>query len=381
MSQTLGRGLYLLAMAAMTTVGCSETTSFVVGGGGTSGNDGTGHAGGTAGGAGTGHAGGTPGAGGSGGVAGSFACSEQGIRDAIAEGGGPHLFACDGPTTVVTTEQVLIDNDVILDGRSNLTVDGGMSHRVFLVPEGVTAELRGFTVTGGATEEGENGGGIWNGGVLGVVNSTVVGNTAAGVGGGIHTDGTLTVTRSTVSDNAAANGGGIHVGSETGVGDAVLINSTVSHNAARNGIGGGIRVWSGMVILTSTTVSRNTGTNGSGLSLQPADSLAVVTNSLLDGQCFDLQLGVISNGHNIESPGETCGFNQDSDQAGVSVEQLSLGPLQNNGGPTTTHALRQGSAAIDWIDEALCEVSEDQRGVLRPWGAACDVGAFELDGE
>ena len=53
-----------------------------------------------------------------------------------------------------------------------------------------------------------------------------------------------------------------------------------------------------------------------------------------------------------------------------------LGPLAGNGGPTATHALLDGSPAIDAADAALCPPT-DQRGVVRPQGAACDVGAFE----
>ena len=54
---------------------------------------------------------------------GAFPCTEQGIRDAIAAGGGPHYFACDGPTTVGTPFNIKIDNDVILDGEGKLTVE------------------------------------------------------------------------------------------------------------------------------------------------------------------------------------------------------------------------------------------------------------------
>jgi hypothetical protein len=310
---------------------------------------------------------------------GAFPCTEQGVRNAIAEGGGPHFFACDGPTTVVTGAEIAIDNDVILDGRSDLTIDGGADHRVFSVPDGVTAELRGFGVTGGATEEGENGGGIWNGGAFTLMNSTVSGNTAGGVGGGIHTDGTLSVTKSTVSDNSAVNGGGIHVGSDIAIGNATLSDSTVSQNAAENGIGGGIRGWRGTVTLVSTTVSGNSGASGGAISLQPAEATAVLTNTLVDGQCFDLQSAVTSTGHNIESPGNTCSFDQGTDQFNVSAEELNLGPLRDNGGPTGTHALLPGSAALDRIPEAMCEVDEDQRGVPRPQSDACDVGAFEFE--
>ena len=84
-----------------------------------------------------------------------------------------------------------------------------------------------------------------------------------------------------------------------------------------------------------------------------------------------------SEGYNIESPGNTCGFDQTGDQA--SVPDPMLGPLQNNGGPTETHALEQGSPAINQIPQADCGVTTDQRGEPRPetGGTLCDVGAFE----
>jgi hypothetical protein len=81
--------------------------------------------------------------------AGVFPCTQQGILGAIATGGGPHTFTCAGPMTVPTTAEIVIDNNVILDGEGNLTVDGGETHRVFFVNLGVTAELRGMTVSGG----------------------------------------------------------------------------------------------------------------------------------------------------------------------------------------------------------------------------------------
>ena len=97
-----------------------------------------------------------------------------------------------------------------------------------------------------------------------------------------------------------------------------------------------------------------------------------------------------SNGHNIESPGDTCGFDTNKgDLFDVTAEQLNLGPLQDNGGPTMTHALGAGSVAIDQIPTADCvdadgqPLTTDQRGEPRPvaiLGAEprCDVGAFEL---
>jgi len=364
-------GVFALGIVALT--GCGGSSTAATGSSGAGGNGGI---------SGNGGIGGIAGNGGKDGV---FACTEQGIRDAISEGGGPHLFACNGPTLVPTDAEIAIDNNVVLDGRGDLTVDGGSSHRLFSVPEGVTAELREFRVVGGATRDGENGGGILNRGVFTLTNSTVSGNKAGGVGGGIHSDGLLTVTNSTVSGNSAANGGGIHVGSEIAVGSASLYNSTVSENVAENGFGGGVRVWRGTLALTSTTVSGNIGTTGSAISLQALESTATLTNSLVDGQCFDLQPGVTSLGHNIESPGNSCGFDQGTDQVNVRAQDLNLGALQQNGGPTETHALQSGSVAIDDVPQAECldadgEASTtDQRGEPRPEAVAslCDVGAFE----
>jgi len=55
--------------------------------------------------------------------------------------------------------------------------------------------------------------------------------------------------------------------------------------------------------------------------------------------------------------------------------------LQNNGGPTQTMALGPGSAAIDAADDATCAADPvnnlDQRGVTRPQGLHCDIGAVE----
>ncbi len=65
--------------------------------------------------------------------------------------------------------------------------------------------------------------------------------------------------------------------------------------------------------------------------------------------------------------------------AGSASTNPLLDPLQDNGGPTFTHALLQGSPAIDAAHNAHC-LSTDQRGQPRPHGTACDIGAYETDG-
>jgi hypothetical protein len=385
----------------------------------------------------------------------AFPCTEQGIRDAIAEGGGPHFFACDGPTRVVTGAEILIDNDVILDGEGSLTLDGNQEHRVFAVANGTTAELRRFALTQGF---GYHGGGILNDGTLALTESAVSGNSAAGggdsSGGGIINNGTLTLTRSTVSENNTNNGGGIinngtltltdsavsenaaaYGGGISNYGTLILADSTVSGNGVGyNGggiynesfaeitltdstVSGNTAIWNGgglyngglgtatltnstvsansgaygggiydvdgaTVTLTNCTLSANIGSYGSGI-----NNLGTLTlrNTLVDNDCADGST-ITSGGGNLESPGDTCGFDQLTDQVDVTEGQLNIGPLQDNGGPTMTHALGVGSVAIDQIPAEACvdadgaPLTTDQRGEPRPetGGTMCDIGAFEV---
>ena len=282
---------------------------------------------------------------------GTFACTEQGIRDAIAVGGGPHTFDCDGSMPVVTEAEIVIDNDVILDGEGNLIVDGNDDHRVFHVVEGVTAELRGLTATRGSSGTGD----ILNSGTMTITNSTA---------SSIINVGNLTLTNSTVSGNA--------IGILQDGGTLSLTNSTVSGSPDS----GAITICdTGTVTIANSTVSGSIVTVG-GKGCDFPENDITITNSVVD-KCEGV--APVSNGYNIESPGDTCGFDQEGDQVDVTEGELNLGPLQDNGGPTETHALLLGSVAIDAIPADMCEVTEDQRGVTRPQGTMCDVGAFELE--
>jgi hypothetical protein len=218
-----------------------------------------------------------------------------------------------------------------------------------------------------------------------VTNSTVANNEAAGI-----LAAGLTITDSTVSGNG--NEGNPQAGIVcAGGGDtAIVTNTTVSGN-----VGHGIELGGGTLLMTNSTVSSNSdvgllsvsGANltvtNSTLSNNFAEDIVhvaggslTVANTIVDGDC--VVTGVLASlGYNIESPGNTCGFNQATDL--INVSDVGLGPLQDNGGPTETHALLPGSVAIDHIPEADCAITTDQRGVARPQGLACDVGAFELE--
>jgi hypothetical protein len=311
--------------------------------------------------------------------------------------------------TVVTGTEIVIDNDVILDGGGDLIVDGDQGHRVFLVAEGVTAELRRLTVTrgsasgGGVASEGTltirgcvisnnaagsptgdigDGGGILNARQMTIIDTTVTWNSVShGTGGGIYNGGEMTIINSTVSDNGAGIdgsgpvGGGIYNG-----GEMTIINSTVSEN----GVGGlgdvsGVGISNGGTLtMTNSTVWGNTADSGDAIAVG-LSSYTEIANTLIDGDCgVAFPPGtpdIASNGYNIESPGDTCGFDQEGDQPGVSAVLLDLQPLADNGGPTMTHAITTDSAAFN---AGTCEVDTDQRGVTRPQGTMCDVGAFEV---
>jgi hypothetical protein len=294
-------------------------------------------------------------------------CSEQGIRNAIAAGGDePYRFDCGGPTRVVTEAEIAIDNDVILDGEGNLIADGNnhpiLEHTVFNVFEGVTAELRGFSLVGGSI-------GISNAGMLGLTNCMVSGNTGGITNGYFNIDqasgvpGTMTLTNSTVSGNGG-DGGILSM-----FGTLMLTNSTVSGNT-----GDGVANLATLTLMNST-VSGNT---GNGISSMGPDSTTSLANSLVDDECDG---DIVSNGYNIESPGDTCGFDHGTDLVNITEGQVDLGELANNGGPTMTHALGADSVAIDHIPAVDCGVTTDQRGEPRPVGEGCDVGSFERQPE
>jgi len=267
-----------------------------------------------------------------------------------------------------------------------------------------------------AVTEGE-GGGIFqqNDSQLVIVESTIRNNTAyyqydfdssdpdadpsrAGQygGGGINVDNdaSLLIDRSLIAGNRSplSSGGGILIASRDT--QVQIRNSTISGNSA--GVyGGGLAVrrgrTEGLLLIESSTVADNTATeNGGGIFLN-GDYLGPrihVENSIFAGNSVngttpgpdncalggDMALpDLVSLGFNLDSDG-TCGLSEASDLS--SVDPL-LGSLADNGGPTKTHALLEGSPAIDAGSTSPFAVDVDQRNVARPQGSRRDIGAFE----
>jgi hypothetical protein len=308
-----------------------------------------------------------------------FPCTEQGILDAIAAGGGPHTFACAGPTPLTLANEIVVDNDVILDGEGNLVLDGGGPTRVISVAPGVIAELRGFNVVGRV--DGPQSGT----GTLAIRDFDLTGILLAFAG-------TVVVERSTLTDD------GVPI-SLVGAVDPLTMRIRDSLVVATAGPG-----TSAMQILApfgSTTIENST-IMGSVATIDaqvlelrnvtvtgflhvdsPSLTEATIAGTLILGQCVDV-LSLTSLGNNIEVGSDTC-FSDPTDQVNVTPAALNLGPLQDNGGPTETMLPGPGSVAIDTILPADCldadglPLTTDQRGISRPQGTDCDIGPVEVE--
>ena len=241
-----------------------------------------------------------------------------------------------------------------------------------------------------------NGGGIYNdlGGTLILINSTVSGNYAEASGGGIYNspNAALTLINSTVSGNLADTGGGI---SNDG-GTLRLINSTISDNRAERP-GGGIlnaSTIAQMEIIFCTIYGNTSGESGGGIwngAVNSASQL-VMRNSLVARNKApsgpDILGALTSQGYNLIQSTQDTTFSPSlahgTDLLQVALSTLRVEPLlKDNDGPTQTHALLPGSVAIDRIPLNDCRIKDiftDQRGVRRPQGVACDIGAYELLG-
>jgi hypothetical protein len=263
--------------------------------------------------------------------------------------------------------------------------------------DGGTLSLTRCTVSGnragGSTTTGVTGGGIRSASntTLTISDSTISSNTTA-TGGGIWTNGTLTVTGSTFSNNSAGvgfhstselDGGAIYVNSVGGSG--TILNSTFSGNGAQNT--GGAIANGGALKISFSTFSANftqTSTGGAIGSVSASQTFTLTGDILSNSPNCDLSAGgtLASNGYNL-STDSSCVLTGTGDKTSTAAG-LDPSGLLNNGGSTQTIALLSTSAAVDAIPAASCTdvngntVTTDQRGVTRPQGTGCDIGAFEL---
>jgi hypothetical protein len=164
-----------------------------------------------------------------------------------------------------------------------------------------------------------------------------------------------------------------------------IVNSTISGNRATYynsgtpqyfaGYGGGIFAYASTLTLRHVTVTANIADwtyfhqfNGSGGGIATNESgTMILENSIVAGNIAENDCQITSGG--VSSAGSFgCST--------IVVDDPVVGALGDNGGPTLTHTLLDGSPALDSGAPSACE-AVDQRGEPRPSGEACDAGSYE----
>lgn len=360
------------------------------------------------------------------------------LRAAIQETnalGGPDSITVPGGTYTLTGasgENMGASGD--LDITSNLTIEGAGAGQTIVdaaqldrafdvVDGGATVSISGLTMRNGRSDpndgggvhnegtltlsnvsiensHGDDGGAIVNFGTATVLDSVLKNNTAADTGGAIINHSALTVRRTAIDTNTAPMGGG----GVNNLGNATISESLFAHGRTNSGNGAGLLSF-GEAGLTNVTFSDNEASqNGGAIASESSLALSNVTitdnsagfyggglytnnsgtqsrNTIIAGntggsapdQCYGSG-GYISQGNNISSDA-SCLYLAGGDRENTNP---MLGPLANNGGPTQTHALLDGSVAINGTTTNVGCPPTDQRGVPRPQNGQCDIGAFEV---
>jgi hypothetical protein len=310
---------------------------------------------------------------------------------AIDGGGALPLFAAYGSGTFT------IDDVTLTNGYYSASYAGGgclLSFADLVIQNAIVSHCsaQGVVVISGAMTVRAN---------LTIVNSVITQNSANGsqflaggaafvqgdltvqystisdnIGGAFHTLGNVLIENSTISGNQNKNVGAFGFEAYNNAPTALIINSTVSNNAATDGglYGGGYT----KIPLTiyNSTIAFNSGRTCSGLVAYNAP-IVLQSSILADNVSIDLCLlgtATVSGANNLITnasrvPPDTI---RDCPQ---------LGPLADNGGPTLTHMLRSTSPAIDTGSNDMA-LAFDQRGTGFPrvFGAITDIGAVEWQG-
>lgn len=298
---------------------------------------------------------------------------------------------------------------VVGAGADRTTIDAHGIDRVFSVAPTGSLALSGITITGGDATVNDHtpadiaiGGAVLNTGALTMDGVALVHNKADGGGGAFSTPfTTITVRHSLIADNTAVEGGGLRLD-----GGGTIVNTTITGNSLFfrpfgavipdevTGYGGGIdHRGSGNVTIVNSTITGNTAlkagggyNSGQGYAPEPALTSTwpyrtTLLNTVIAGNavrgardnCHVSSMIIQSRGHNLADDA-SCFLTGTGDLPGPDPR---LGALAMNGGPTATQLPLDGSPLIDAGSNDGCPAT-DQRGVTRPQGPACDIGAVEV---
>jgi CSLREA domain-containing protein len=307
---------------------------------------------------------------------------------------------------ILAAGNVTLDRVVVTDNSA--TVNGASGEAVEAVGAGVTSDAGTLTLTHStvannqatATSSG-TGEAVVNGGgmeldanqTLLIDHSTISGNSATATinsgtgssftspsGGGMYLNGTATLTASTISGNQAVGTGGTAAGiSDTASGGGIYLNGANQLSATGVTLSGNSVSASGA---NPFTQAANVSSGGSAVFED-----TIIANPISSPSATSCAGSFLSHGYNLEDDvGESCIFDQTTDIVG---QDPMLAPLADNGGPTLTQKLLQGSPAIDKGNGV--GATTDQRGAGFPrisdsptitnasGGDGSDIGAYERD--
>lgn len=321
------------------------------------------------------------------------------------------------PTTTIgmgLSPLPIISDTLTIDGSTaqNLSVSGVYDYSIFHIDTGATVTITTLTIGGGVTSDGA---GIFNGGTVNIIGSTIAGNYAYGYGGGIYNQGgTVNISSSTIAGNVGefSGGGVVNFGGMVNISD-----STLTGNTNFVGDGGGIANFGGELKIDNSTFVGNhcffyhSYCNGGGIYIP--SGVLYISNSTFNGNWAGGMGGIppfgggifggevhLSNTIIANSGGGDCVAGLISTNINNLISDGSCNPtfngnpmfglFQDNGGPTWTVALSPLSQAVDNGDDDICAAPPidnlDQRGVIRPIDGdgdgvpRCDIGAYEYDG-
>jgi CSLREA domain-containing protein len=264
-------------------------------------------------------------------------------------------FANDYTISLTSTLPTITDA-VTIDGETHkVTLDGNLGFRILTYSTDGGGYLDHLTLLNGSANPalafGNSGGALYSESSSGIDirNSAFHNNSAGDYGGAIFSDGTILISNSTLSNNSSGLGGGAAADNLT------VRNSTLSGNSAPTGAA----LYAG----GSLTLKNSILANSTGPDCASGGTIASALNNLIES-----------------TGGDACGLTNGVNGNKIGMDP-NLGALGNNGGVTETFALLAVSQAIDAGDNTTCAADPinnlDQRGSARPFGAHCDMGAFE----
>jgi len=281
------------------------------------------------------------------------------LFDVTVMNGQPSSFggrSTQGGAILVQTSLGLVR--CVLD--SNAASEGGAVELI-----GSTPSVLAFKSTFSRNVAANGGGGVFGFGATATFQACTFATNTSGYGGGIAmvSSGQLHVENTTLYGNdAASSGGGIFLfGVTAELRNATLGGNGVDSDLDSDGTGGGLYAYNSTVTLSNSLFANvNDKTHG-------------------NDDCSTSSSTVTFSGGMVLRSIAGCGY------SGFAYEgDPLLGPLKDNGGPTATQMLPTPSAAVDYVLAQGCPgfsgvLTVDQRGVKRPIGSACDLGATELE--